>query len=76
MSHLPRDLAVILRLRIHSSTSGRIRELTIQVDASVVLLHGTCPNFHVKQLALRAVRGVLPHATVHNRIQVELAAAE
>ena len=75
VSQLPRDLAMILRSRIQTSTSGRVRELAVHVDVASVLLHGRVLSFHVKQLALIAVRELLPHVIVHNRIHVEIVVA-
>jgi len=75
MSQSPRDLASLLRSRVQVSTSGRVRELAVQTDGKSVSLHGSARCFHVKQLALNAVRLLMPDVVVHNRIQVEVAVA-
>jgi osmotically-inducible protein OsmY len=60
-----------VRARVRVRTGRRVRELDVEVTDGAVVLRGACESFHVKQLALHAVREVLPAARVRNRIEVD-----
>lgn len=64
------SLEELLTKQVLRNTSRRIRGLTITLDGETVVLGGTAPSFHVKQLALHAVRELLPYSPLRNRIQV------
>lgn len=63
----------VLTARVRARTSRRVRGLAVEVVPGEVVLRGACESFHVKQLALHAVRELLPTARVRNRIQVDAA---
>jgi hypothetical protein len=48
-----------IRLSVKDRTGGRIQALAIELTDDELVLHGTAPSYHVKQLALHAVLEVL-----------------
>lgn len=61
----------VLEARVLVRTGRRVREFAVEVAEGVVILRGRADSFHVKQLALHAVRELLPTAPVRNAIEVE-----
>ncbi|MCZ2343645.1 MAG: hypothetical protein LC104_17905 [Bacteroidales bacterium] len=59
-----------LTTQIHRRTSRRVRDLAVEVLNETVVVSGVAPSFHVKQLALHAVRELLPNSSFRNRIEV------
>lgn len=59
-----------VRERVHSWTGRRVRGLTVAVRGKTVVLTGQTSSFHVKQLAQRGVREILPTAPLANEIVV------
>jgi hypothetical protein len=47
-----RTLAELVASRVHQSTHGRIRDLLVEEDEGRVMVRGTVPSHHTKQLAL------------------------
>jgi hypothetical protein len=48
-------LADALRRGIVGRTSGRMRELDVQVEANRITIRGVCSSYYVKQLAIQEV---------------------
>ncbi len=65
-----------LRRHIDSRTWRRIRRLRVDCSGDRVTVHGVAPSYYLKQLALCAVRELLPAAEVDLRIQVRQSCAE
>lgn len=59
-----------LATQIHRRTSRRVRGLAVEVQNETIVVRGMAPSFHVKQLALHAVRELLPNSSFRNRIVV------
>jgi hypothetical protein len=70
MSALPKSLDELVTEKIQDRTGRRVRNLAVEVAGEIVVLHGKATSFHVKQLAQRGVRDVLPQAAVRNAIVV------
>ena len=62
--------AETLQRHIDTRTCGRIRQLRVDYSGGGVTIHGVASSYHVKQLAISAVREVVPSATVELHIQV------
>ena len=65
---------VLERTLVHEivrRTHRRVRNLTVEFREGVVILRGETSSFHVKQLALHAVREIMPFSPVRNGIRVE-----
>ena len=65
-----RPSAEALRRYIDARTGRRIRHLRVDCDGSRVAVHGVAPSYYLKQLAITAVREVIPSAPVELNIQV------
>jgi hypothetical protein len=64
-------LADVVLTRVTARTDRRVRDLQVVVGPDRVTLRGRVNSFHVKQLALRGAREVLPTVAVDNAIVVE-----
>lgn len=62
-------LEQVLDRRIAQRTWGRLR-FRVRMGAGRVIIHGSSPTYYLKQLALAAVREVLPSAPVELKIRV------
>ena len=71
MSTNPPSLADVVLSRVTIRTDRRVRDLEVVVGPDRVTLRGRTNSFHVKQLALRGVREILPTATLRNEIVVD-----
>lgn len=60
-----------LESRLRAVTGRRVREMAVEVSTDTVTVSGRAESFHIKQLALAAIRDVLPTARVRNRIEVD-----
>lgn len=58
----PESLEQILRRRIVKRTGGRVRALAVELTGRQVVIRGSAPCYHVKQLALEEVLDVLRSA--------------
>lgn len=78
---LPEDLdeaermAASIEARIQTETHGEIRDLSVKIHGSDILLQGRCPSFYSKQRAqeaakMAAARMAAGHHRVHNAIEV------
>jgi pyridoxine 5'-phosphate synthase PdxJ len=65
------NVELMLEERILGRTGRRVRDLAIEVAAEGITLHGRTETYHVKQLALSAIREALPQMTIINGIEVE-----
>jgi hypothetical protein len=63
-------LAQVIRNRINLGTWGRIHQLQVELHANRVIVNGLSPSYYLIQLALRAVREVLPSRPVKLDIQI------
>jgi hypothetical protein len=63
-------LAQSLQRQIHRGTWGRIQGLQVELCGDRVIIHGSSPSYHLIQLALLAIRLVLPSRAVELDIQV------
>jgi|GEM_PF-1272785 hypothetical protein len=59
-----------LRHEITRRTHRRVRNLVVEVGDDGIILRGETNSYHIKQLALHAVRELLPDIPVRNTIQV------
>ncbi|MBY0524374.1 MAG: hypothetical protein K2R98_13290 [Gemmataceae bacterium] len=59
-----------LERHVQQRTGGRIRDLTIQLEAERVTLRGRADTFYIKQLAQHSIRDLLPHVCLDNAIIV------
>jgi hypothetical protein len=60
-----------VRDRVLTWTGRRVRGLVVVVRGKTVVLAGKASSFHVKQLAQRGARDVVPQAPLANEIVVE-----
>jgi hypothetical protein len=67
-----RQLETIIRQRIESRLSGRLRKLAVKVSDDSVVLEGECATYYTKQLAQHAALGVLDEEHLENAIVVKL----
>lgn len=49
------ELASILERRISQRTSGRVRGLHVEAIEAGLMIHGSAPSYHIKQLAVQAI---------------------
>jgi len=59
-----------LKRRIEARTGRRIRQLRVECSGPRVTVRGVAPSYYLKQLALSALRELLPFAPVDLDIQV------
>jgi hypothetical protein len=64
------DLRAELKTVVQARTGRRVRNLDIELQPELVVLHGVAASFHVKQLAQQGVREILPGFRVENAIEV------
>ncbi len=69
-----RTLQQVLNHRITQRTWGRL-QFRVRLGAGRVIIQGSSPTYYLKQLALAAVRDVLPSAPVELEIRVAKAGA-
>lgn len=69
-SQQPNGLIGALERRIQARTYRSIRFLRVDHEEGVVRVHGCTHTYHSKQLALAAVREVVPEAPVELDIEV------
>jgi len=62
---------MLLEEKILGRTGRRVRDLWIEFGEGSITLHGRTGTYHVKQLALSAIREALPQFKIHNGIEVE-----
>ncbi len=65
------NVELLLEERILGRTGRRVRELRIELGEECIQLHGRTETYHVKQLALSAIREALPQFKILNGIEVE-----
>ena len=56
------DLAWALEKQIQEKTFGRVRPLEVEMGTDKITVHGICPSYHVKQLAIQALLDLVPQA--------------
>ena len=66
----PLTLAERIKRHIESKTFRRVRRLRVACDGNRVTVRGQAASYYAKQLALAAVRDLLPDAVVNLDIQV------
>lgn len=64
------DARAALEQRVRERVGGRLRDLSVTVEAGAVTLDGRADCFHVKQLAQAAVQAVGGLTVKDNRIRV------
>lgn len=64
-------VADVVEAKVMQRTGRRLRGLSVAVSGPNVVLSGQADSFHTKQLALHAVREVVPAARVRNGIEVD-----
>jgi hypothetical protein len=64
------DLEQAIARNISHRTWGRIKGLHVHCEQDRVNIHGISPSYYLKQLALQAVREVVPSASVDLAIAV------
>jgi hypothetical protein len=67
-----RHLAIAIMQRIESRLPGRVRKLTVRVQAEAVVLEGECATYYTKQLAQHAALGILEDEHLENAIVVTI----
>ncbi len=65
------SLTEAIALRVMVRTGRRVKNLTVEVCGSRVVLRGQANTYHVKQLAQHAAREAFPDTQVENTIVVE-----
>ncbi|CAN5115884.1 hypothetical protein BH11PLA2_BH11PLA2_37800 [soil metagenome] len=65
------NVELLLHERILGRTGRRVRDLSIEFLNDSIVLHGRTETYHVKQLALSAIREALPQMQITNGIEVE-----
>ena len=65
------NVELLLEEKILGRTGRRVRGLWIEIGEECITLHGRTETYHVKQLALSAIREALPQFKIHNGIEVE-----
>jgi hypothetical protein len=65
------NVETLLEEKILGRTGRRVRDLRIEFDNECITLHGRTETYHVKQLALSAIREALPQFKILNGIEVE-----
>jgi osmotically-inducible protein OsmY len=66
--HVP--LALSIRRLVMHRTTGRVRDLEVEVHNSHVRLKGRCSSFYCKQLAQQAAMDLSEVETLTNEIEV------
>lgn len=64
------NVELLLEEKILGRTGRRVKDLWIELDEECITLHGRTESYHVKQLALSALREALPKYTILNSIDV------
>jgi hypothetical protein len=65
------NVELLLEEKILGRTGRRVRDLWIELSEECITLHGRTETYHVKQLALSAIREALPQFKILNGIEVE-----
>jgi hypothetical protein len=65
------NVQMMLEERIQGRTGRRVRDLSVELGDAGIILHGRTESYHVKQLALSAIREALPQIAIENGIEVE-----
>lgn len=65
------NVELLLEEKIMGRTGRRVRDLSIVVSDECITLNGRTETYHVKQLALSAIREALPQFKILNGIEVE-----
>lgn len=65
------NVELLLEEKILGRTGRRVRDLRIELNDEFITLHGRTETYHVKQLALSAIREALPQFKILNGIEVE-----
>jgi hypothetical protein len=68
--HMASNVALMLEERILGRTGRRVQDLKIECDENCITLRGKTESYHVKQLALSAIREALPSFKITNGIEV------
>jgi hypothetical protein len=55
---------------VRQRTSGRIRNLVIEMRMEGIRLHGQTTSYYLKQLAQHGIRDILPYVGLENSIYV------
>jgi hypothetical protein len=69
-NRLDEKLVQMIQHRIHLNTWGRIHELQVEAHGNRVIIHGSSPSYYLVQLAVSAVREVLPSRPMELHIRV------
>jgi hypothetical protein len=56
------SLVCMLEKKILEKTFGRVRPLEVELGHDKIIVHGRCPSYHIKQLAIQALIDLVPHA--------------
>jgi hypothetical protein len=64
------ELAGSIERGVLARTHGRVRDLRVELSPGTVVLRGTAPTYHTKQLALVGAMDVLSTHSVVNAIEV------
>jgi hypothetical protein len=67
-----RSLEATIRKRIEGRLHGRVRNLSVRVEADLVILEGQCATYYTKQLAQHAAMGILEDEQLENAIIVRV----
>jgi len=67
------NLARMIEGQIAHRTWGRVRMLAVSLEKDRIVVHGITTSYYVKQLALKAIREVLPSTDVDLNIRVSSA---
>ena len=65
------NVELLLQERILGRPGRRVRDLWLEMAEDRITLHGRTETYHVKQLALSAIREALPQYNICNGIEVE-----
>jgi hypothetical protein len=66
----PSPLAQLIETRVRASTHGRIRDLKVEEIQGRVVVHGSVPSHHTRQLALHGALELLAGDRVTAQITV------
>lgn len=69
LSSLPSEQ--LLAEHVRERTGRRVRDLSVELRAGRVVLHGHASTYYVKQLAQHGVRDLLPEVLLENAIVVD-----
>ena len=70
MTAMPKRIFELLAERVQLRTGRRVPDLRIEVRDDEIVLLGTVRSFHIKQLALRGAREIVPELRLRNSIAV------